>query len=487
MHLRQVVLSDDKTDFGLGNATLLSWGSFPIDNLDAVVIHPSNAVLACSFSKHKLFILQLPDGPSPDAQARQAKMISGYGLREGLVKGPKALAVAPDGRILVLESLNNRVQAFSVKGTAVPSFTPQAWIFTVTTAAVTAKLDQVTVPPEFTNGLIQQGNTYVASLPDSGYTQELDGGALRVPLAKIDGGKLRAVNDADRPPTVIEALATRNIQLSYDPAQMQNPKLSAQIRVVTPGQSWIITDPRQHAWHILNQSGMLNVYERPVRIEVEVQKPGNRWMLTDDFLGRAWVLQVANGDPTLVEVFECFTYFPLQKGPNDANLNYLDMAVEAQGYMYILSYMNDGSSTTDYLLDVYGPDGTFVFRSPDATKTTRPQNIVAGRITVDVFRNLFALPYETLRGPGGGLQPGLAHWTPTPPLFDLPLTEQPNFNAKNISAVAQGFQGHKIPPLSNQAFIEVVNPDGWWQVKDGNTIYNVYRSNDKLEVYSIPA
>ena len=52
------------------------------------------------------------------------------------------------------------------------------------------------------------------------------------------------------------------------------------------------------------------------------------------------------------------------------------MAVESQGYMYILSSINDGSATTDYLLDVYDPEGAFLFRSPDATRTINRQNIV---------------------------------------------------------------------------------------------------------------
>jgi hypothetical protein len=96
------------------------------------------------------------------------------------------------------------------------------------------------------------------------------------------------------------------------------------------------------------------------------------------------------------------------------------------------------------------------------------------------------LTYETLQGANGGLQPGIAHWMPTPPLFSFPLTEQPNFNAQNISAIKADFAAHNIN-LSNQAFIIVENPDGYWQVKDVDTIYHVYRTGEALQVYSIPA
>jgi hypothetical protein len=469
MNLRQVVLDDGKTDFGLGDPNLLSWGSFPLDNLDALVIHPSNSVLACSFSNHKMMILHLPANPSPDGQAPEALMVSGEGIREGLMKGPKALAVAPDGRILVLESLNNRVQAFDTLGNAVPSFTPYDWIFTLNTADVSASLDAGTVPAVFVDGLIKAEQNFVAPLPDDSF------------IGELDGGKFQPEDDP-----LIMALAALNITLAYDPENMTDPKLSAQIEVVKKGESWIIADPRQQSWQILLQGGLLNVYQRPVQIGVEVQQPGGRWLLRDNSIGLAWMLEVSSGSPNLVEVFDCLTYFPLEQGPDGANLNYLDMAVESQGYMYVLSYINDGSATTDYLLDVYNPDGTYLFRSPDASKSTKQQNIVAGRIVVDVWRDLYALNYETLNGPGGATQPGLAHWMPTPPLFSLPLTEQPNFNALNISAVKAAFAAHGIT-LSNQAFIEVKNPDGYWQVKDGATIYHVYRTGDALQVYSVPA
>jgi hypothetical protein len=185
-------------------------------------------------------------------------------------------------------------------------------------------------------------------------------------------------------------------------------------------------------------------------------------------------------------VFRYLTYFHLQPGPEGKPLNYLDMAVESQGYMYVLSSINDGSATTDYLLDVYDPEGTFLFRSPDAKKTAKPQNIVAGRITVSIFRDLYALNYEPLSGPGGGAQPGLAHWTPTPPLFSLSANDQQhNFNDKNISAVALAFPpGHG---LSQHAFIVVKDPEGHWEVNDSPVIYHVFRTGDSLQVYSIPA
>ncbi|MFN8303851.1 MAG: hypothetical protein U0U46_15290 [Saprospiraceae bacterium] len=468
MNLRKVTLDDGQTDFGFGDPNLLSWGSFPLDNVDALAIHPSNSVLACSFSSSKLMILRLPDQGMPDGQAPEALLVSGEGIREGLMRGPKALAVAPDGRVLVLESVNNRVQAFDLNGNAVPSFTPNAWLFQLKKADVAASLDAGNVPSIFMDGLVNAKQNMVG-LIDSQL------------VAELDGGQFQPQNDP-----LMLALSALNINLAYDPDNMSDPTLSAQIQVVQAGQSWIITDPRQQAWQIVQDSGLLNVYNRPVTPSVEVQAPGDHWLLRDSTLGLAWLLVVSSGSPDLVEVFDCFTYFPLQQGPNNENLNYLDMAVESQGFLYVLSYINDGNNTTDYLLDVYAPDGTFLFRSPDASKGGKQQNIVAGRIAVDIWRDLYALNFETLNGPNGAIQPGIAHWMPTPPLFSFPLSEQPNFNAQNISAVAKDFADHGIT-LSNNAFILVNNPDGAWEVKDGNTIYHVYRSGGALQVYNVPA
>lgn len=475
MQLRQVLLGENtSSSFGLSDPNLLSWGSFPSGDganipIDAMAIHPSNAVLACSFSKHKLMILDLPASASPDKEAVQSRIVSGKGIREGLMQGPKALAVAPDGRILVLESLNNRVQAFDVLGNAVPSFTPNPWVFTLNTADVSAQLDTGVAPDAFIDGVVNAGENVVGPLPDTSYIPELDSGAFQSP------------NDP-----LVMALTNLNINLAFNPDDLTDPTQSAQIRVVQPGQNWIITDPRQQRWQILNQSGLLNVYQRSFMPTVEVQAAGSRWLITDPFLGASWLLKVSVGKPDLVEVFDCFSYFPLQRGPDGTNLNYLDMAVEAQGYMYILSYQNDGSASTDYLLDVYEPSGNFLFRSPDASKTTTPQNIVAGKIAVDVWRDMYALTYETLQGPGGAPQPGLAHWTPTPPLFSFPLGEQQNFNSQNISVVQADFLKHGIT-LSNNAFILVINPDGYWEVKDGTVIYHIYRTGNALQVYSVPA
>lgn len=469
MHLRQVVLDDGQPDFGLGGSALQSWGRFPLENIDALAIHPSSAAIACSWQDHKLMILNLPAAPSPDSAAPVALLVSGEGLRQGLVQGPRALAVTPDGRILVLETVNERVQAFDTKGNPVPSFTPGPSLFQLPLAQVAASLDAGQVPEVFQAALQTGGITALPFSLSSSFTSQLDSARFQ----------------PEKDP-LITALSEQGVILAYDPGHMDDPTASAQIQVVQAGQSWIITDPRHMAWQVRKQDEGLAVFHRLTRVEVRVEEPGQQWLLIDHGTGDAWRLTASTAAPGQAQVRSCLSYFPLRGAQPPGPVTCLDMAVEAQGYVYILSYANDGSQPADYLLDVYGPDGSFVLRTPDPSVTADPQNVVASRIAVDIWRNLYAVTFETVRGPGGAPQPGLAHWNPTPPLFTLPLANQADFNQRNIGTVTQAFSQHQIT-LSAQAFITVDQPEGAWQVKDGTTIYHVYRSGDGLQVYTVPA
>ncbi len=86
---------------------------------------------------------------------------------------------------------------------------------------------------------------------------------------------------------------------------------------------------------------------------------------------------------------------------------YLDLAVEYTGYLYVLSY-NQNSFT--YRLDIYHPEQT------DTNPISTTQNINAARLTVDFWRSVYTLNYEVLQLPGGaasGLtEPSVSLWTP---------------------------------------------------------------------------
>lgn len=406
--------------------------------------------------------------PVTDDKAPEALLVSGQGIREGLLKGPKALAVAPDGRILVLESLNNRIQAFDTKGNPVPSFTTGPAVCQAPTAQLAAALDAGTIPEALHEALQEADATLLFPL-DAHFT------------AQLESARFQPVNDP-----LIDVLAANGIALAYDPDHMDDAAQSAQITVIEKGRSWVISDPRGMAWQVLNGQQGLAVHHRLTSTVIHTQRAGARWLVLDDDRQGAWKVVPVADDATRSEVYACTSSFPLRgDGANaDNSVTYLDMAVESQGYTYVLSYSGAGSKAADYLLDIYGPDGRFIVRTPDTTVTKTPQNIVAAKIAVDVWRNLYALGYAPLTETRDG--PTFAHWTPTPPLFTLPLTAQPNYDDRNISPVRADFAAHGIT-LTNDAAVTVTVPGGAWQVQDGGTIYHLYRSGDGLQVYAIPA
>lgn len=119
-YLRQVSLDDGSGTFDYTPGT--SWGAFAGATLDGLVVHPNGYVIGVNYEYHKMLILQLPESATDDADAPVAVPFSGKGLREGLLQGPVALAVTPDGRVLVLEQDNARIQAFDTMANPVPCF-----------------------------------------------------------------------------------------------------------------------------------------------------------------------------------------------------------------------------------------------------------------------------------------------------------------------------------------------------------------------------
>ncbi|MEO7335025.1 MAG: hypothetical protein ABIV63_00460, partial [Caldimonas sp.] len=86
---------------------------------------------------------------------------------------------------------------------------------------------------------------------------------------------------------------------------------------------------------------------------------------------------------------------------------YLDLAVEYTGYLYVLSF---NQNTFVYRLDLYHPE------QADTNPIATTMNVNAARLTVDFWRNVYTLNYEVLRLPNGnaaGLtEPSVSLWTP---------------------------------------------------------------------------
>jgi hypothetical protein len=88
-----------------------------------------------------------------------------------------------------------------------------------------------------------------------------------------------------------------------------------------------------------------------------------------------------------------------------ADLEYLDIAVEGLGYMYVLSATNHGLTLNDYRLDVLTPQGN---------RLARTTGVAAARLAVDTFRNVYTLNYASVIG-APRVEPSLSQWVPSTP------------------------------------------------------------------------
>jgi len=116
---------------------------------------------------------------------------------------------------------------------------------------------------------------------------------------------------------------------------------------------------------LLMAPGAVTVFDAAILI----LEAGNQRIQAVDVSGNP-VLRFQNGTTNIIQ---------LEQG---SSITYLDLGVEGLGYLYVLSYVNDGSVAADYRLDVYDPQGNFL---------TRTTSVTAARMAVDTFRNVYTL------------------------------------------------------------------------------------------------
>lgn len=85
-----------------------------------------------------------------------------------------------------------------------------------------------------------------------------------------------------------------------------------------------------------------------------------------------------------------------------AGATFLDVEMEAAGYIYVLWT----SASNVYTLDIYDPQGNFL---------SSTVGVNAGKLTVDLFRNIYTLNYETLTPIGDVTEPSISEWIPSTP------------------------------------------------------------------------
>jgi hypothetical protein len=128
------------------------------------------------------------------------------------------------------------------------------------------------------------------------------------------------------------------------------------------------------------------------------------------------ILVLEAGSTRRVQAFDCFGSQALifdgkksatmdLRGTGSTAVEYLDMAVEATGYIYVLSFQGTGVAPADYRVDIYSPKGEWL---------SQTGGVAAARLAVDRWRNLFTLNYEVLPGPRGP-EPSISEWIPSTP------------------------------------------------------------------------
>jgi hypothetical protein len=440
--LRPVAL-DNITSFDMNQTH--SWGMFTLPFNDDFVVHPQGYVVAISYTQSRMMILKLPDQPAPDNEAISAVITSGpagaHG-RPGLMNGPVALSVATDGRILVLEQgtpdCPARIQAFDVNGNPVPSFDGQP----ITTVPVTlgADLNAGLVSTRLRQAfaaagmllsgvwLIRGGTTLYQLTQDAStvtvtsggadlslnwtiksgpsiYELSLGGQAISVaedgktlfPLpASLAGNLDSGITTGD----VAAAFSQHNITLTA-PVSVTGDKLTLAPSVVADLAEGTVPAPLAQA---LAERGLPLPANATVSasVTVTVREAGQLWTLQDLRASTSYKISCHPAGDVL-DIVEFPATMPLHDPPGQA-VTYLSMSTELKGYIYVLSYVGDGSSASDYRLDIYLPNGPWLARTT---------GLNAAKIVVDMWRNLYTLNYESFAGPGGRTEPSVSTWIPS--------------------------------------------------------------------------
>jgi hypothetical protein len=442
-HLRQVVL-DNTTPFDM--AQTQSWGRFTLPFNDDFVVHPQGYVIAVSYTQSRMMILKLPDAAAPDDQVDSAVIASGPAgttARQGLMNGPTALAVTADGRVLVLEQgtsqVPGRIQSFDVNANPVPSFdgrliatVPVAYAADLDAGLVSAALRQTMAnagAPLSAVWLVQDGTTLYQLAEASGGFVITSGGAdlslnwtvksgTNTYQLNLDGPNITVSQNGTvlfTMPASLAASLNAGITSGDVAALFRKDNIALTAPVSITGDQ-LVLDPTVVAdliqgtvpaplFPALSARG-LPVPANPAvsgSVVVTVREPGSLWTLQDLRTSTSYKIS-ARSDGTGLDVVEFVSTMPLYDYQPGAGVTYLSMSTELKGYIYVLSYTGDGSSVTDYRLDIYQPNGPWLART---------QGVNAAKIVVDMWRNLYTLNYESLLGPGGRTEPSVSTWIPS--------------------------------------------------------------------------
>jgi hypothetical protein len=189
-----------------------------------------------------------------------------------------------------------------------------------------------------------------------------------------------------------------------------NLSSSLQLNVVTPGMSWQLIDEGNNVTYDINMEPDLDVFHAPA-FEIEVVAPSTHWVLRDTVNTLSFDIKPDANNAAVLDVQQLISTLALKDGVSP-DIHYLDIGVETKGFIYVLSYEGTGSAQSDYHLDIYSPDGSWLSRTPE--KDGDP-GVNGARLIVDQWRNLYTLNYESILGPNNRTEPSVSTWIPSTP------------------------------------------------------------------------
>lgn len=392
-HLRLVDLQDDGgTTFDYGATQ--SWGAFDIPNLNAIAVHPNGFVIAISYQNDKMAILKLPAAAVADKDAPLALPFCGTGLREGLMQGPVGMTISADGRILVLERINARIQAFDTQANPVQCFASNL-VFNLT-SSFASDLNNATASTALLQAL--QTNVPVMNTAPGAY----DPRYLLTPAFSMPASFVAVFN---------AGTVTTDVQ-----TQFQNSALTlgqGATILQTAANIWLLQDTANGVNYDIRYNGEqleeVDVY-RCFTPTITVKAPNGEWTIMDKTNTLTFDVTVPASNKNVLQCQNLTSLMPLKDGPS-ATVTYLDVAIETKGFIYVLSYVNDGSTAADYRLDIYNPDGTPL----NANTGSHNGQVNGAKMTVDQWRTLFTLNYQQMQGPAGRPEPTVSQWIPSTP------------------------------------------------------------------------
>jgi len=412
-----------------------TWGSFPsLKTLDDAVVNASGGVVGIASASDQLAILTLTAaGSATGTGAAVAQYCSGTGTRQGLLSNPVALDISPDGRILVLEQGNARVQAFDASANPVPSFDGNL-LFTAAAGDITASLDDETLPPALQALFIGNRINLLFSLP-AGAAGDFATGTASAAL-------LDAFHDEA---TILSTTAT--------------------VAAGSTTGQWTIVDPQtKQSYGVFanSTSGEYDVFHLfGSDAAVTALVTGERWSILDPAGALAYDIRIDGGDATRIDVYEFLATFPLAPTADKTTAVCLDIAVEATGFVYVLTHTGNGFEISDFALDIYTAEGKFLSRTGSAAGSAT--GFVGGKIAVDIWRNLFTLDYQKTVGLSGQSEPTISQWVPTVPAATLPASSSADFVSANVNNVRADLEAAGVA-LAASFTIETISAAGHWQV-----------------------